>query len=94
METSLHYVNLEDMKRIKNNLKCFVGEINYTDINCDYLNKVGNVFGFPVFEEQKEHSWDEYSDWMTDLSWYNDEEWVEITNSGYNLIIWDCTKNW
>ena len=97
MAGTLNYVTADEIEKIKNEklTDCFVAELDYRDINNekDYLNKMGEIFRFPVFEGQAGHSWDGYFDWMTDLSWGYDEEWMDKTRNGYNLIIYNCSKN-
>lgn len=97
MESALHYVTMDDIEKIKNNIlpDSFIGEIDFSDIHSDddYLNKIGTIFRFPVFEGQTGHSWNGYSDWMRDLYWENDKEWMNMTKNGYNLIIYNCDVN-
>lgn len=97
MSSSLHYVTLDEINAIMPEIidNGFAGSIDYAKINSEdeYLNAIGKIFRFPLFDGQTGHSWNSYFDWMTDLSWENDDEWMRITKKGYNLIIYNCDIN-
>lgn len=97
MSSSLYYVTLDEINTIMPEImdSGFVGSIDYSDIHSEdeYLNAMGTIFRFPLFDGQTGHSWNGYFDWMTDLFWENDDEWMQITKKGYNLIIYNCDTN-
>lgn len=97
MSSTLYYVTLDEINTIMPEImdSGFVGSIDYSDIHSEdeYLNAMETIFRFPLFDGQTGHSWNGYFDWMTDLFWENDDEWMQITKKGYNLIIYNCDTN-
>lgn len=97
MQNGLYYISEEEVSGVKASLPdgVFIAEIDYERINSenDYLDLMGELFRFPVFEGQTGHSWDGYYDWITDLNWENDSEWLDISRNGFCLIIYGCNKN-
>lgn len=97
MGSTLRYVTSDELKAVMPDIRKsgFVGEIDLAHIknDNDYLNAIASVFRFPAFEGQVGHSWNGYFDWMTDLCWENDAEWLKITEKGFNLIIYNCNIN-
>ena len=97
MQNGLYYISEEEVSGVKAAVPdgVFIAEIDYERINCDsdYLDRMGELFRFPVFEGQTGHSWDGYFDWITDLNWENDSRWLDISRNGFCLIIHGCNKN-
>lgn len=97
MENAIHFITEDETANIRTSvpLGTYLAELDYRNINHDddYLNEMGRLFRFPVFELHTGHSWDGYYDWMTDLCWENDTEWMDMTRNGIILIIHGCDKS-
>ena len=80
MNNKIIYLSQNEFKQLRFDSDTIVEIIDGEKINTwnDYSSLIANKFDFPYREEEPIPDYNQYSDWMTDLSWIAQDKQIAI----------------